>query len=451
MSLDDRIRSAVDQAVGSLVDQLKQHASEDRDQAVAAAREQVFAEAEQATVARVADAEARVRATIEGIVATRCAEDRAVAARDIRKQLEEELSAKTADTLAAAEKRTNLLLADAESRSQEAVRSSVAAARVKERELELAAVNRLVESIRGLDGATSLSEVLDALALAAGKEAARAAVVVLRADRIQGWKLHGFGARDANPKAIDIPLAESGVIGMAVAAARPVTTMDSETAAIGPGFHTLPTDRTGLAVPVVVGGRVVAVIYADAVTLDGVEHLTPSGWPELIEVLARHAGRCLEAMTAQRAAPKTIGTPPAIKTVAPPQPEVARAEPDESRHSSPDRARAEPDESRRSSPDRARAEAEPRVAAVVPAEDESAAKRAARLLISEIRLYHEPAMHEGRQQKNLLERLGPEIERAKKLYDQQVPEDVRSKTDYFHQELVRTLAGGDASLLGSNA
>jgi hypothetical protein len=415
MSLEDRIRSTVDQAVGSLVDQLKQHASEDREQAVAAAREQVFAEAEQATVTRVADAEARVRATIDDIVATRCAEDRAVAARDIRKQLEEELSAKTADTLAAAEKRMNLLLADAESRSQEAVKTSVAAARVKEREIELATVNRLVESIRGLDGATSLSEVLDALALAAGKEAARAAVVVLRAERIQGWKLHGFGARDANPKAIDIPLAESGVIGMAVAAGRPVTTLDSETAAIGPGFHTLPTDRTGLAVPVVVGGRVVAVIYADAVTLDGAERLTPSGWPELIEVLARHAGRCLEAMTALRAAPKPIPTPSAIKP-APPAPPASTLAP-----------RPE------------------------TTEDESAAKRAARLLISEIRLYHEPAMHEGRQQKNLLERLGPEIERAKKLYDQQVPEDVRSKTDYFHQELVRTLAGGDASLLGTNA
>ena len=436
MSLDDRIRSTVDQAVGSLVDQLKQHASEDRDQAVAAAREQVFKEAEQAAVARVADAEARVRATIDDIVATRCAEDRATAAREIRKQLEEELSAKNAETLAAADKRMNLLLADAESRSAEAVKAQVSAARVKERELELASVNRLLESIRGLDGATSLSEVLDALALAAGKEAARAAVVVLRAERIQGWKLTGFGARDANPKAIDIPLSESGVIGMAVAAGRPVTTMDGETAAIGPGFHSLPTDRTGLAVPVVVGGRVVAVIYADAVTLDGVEHLTPSGWPELIEVLARHAGRCLEAMTALRAAPKQIPTPSAIKAAAPAAAPIAAPRPEAA-------------ESRRSSPDGARAEAD--TPARVTEVDESAAKRAARLLISEIRLYHEPAMHEGRQQKNLLERLGPEIERARKMYDQQVPEDVRSKTDYFHQELVRTLAGGDASLLGTNA
>jgi hypothetical protein len=243
----------------------------------------------------------------------------------------------------------------------------------------------------------------------------------MRGERIQGWKLHGFGARDANPKAIDIPLSESGVIGMAVAAGRPVTTMDGETAAIGPGFHALPTDRTGLAVPVVVGGRVVAVIYADAVTLDGVEHLTPSGWPELIEVLARHAGRCLEAMTALRTAPKPIANP---KTAAPTAiaPTVTPPTPASTLAPSP-----------------------------VTEMDESAAKRAARLLISEIRLYHEPAMHEGRQQKNLLERLGPEIERARKMYDQQVPEDVRSKTDYFHQELVRTLAGGDASLLGTNA
>ena len=438
MSLDDRIRSAVDQAVSSLVDQLKQHASEDRDQAVAAAREQVFAEAEQATVARVADAEARVRATMDEMVATRCAEDRAVAAREIRKQLEEELSAKNAETLAAADKRMNLLLADAESRSAEAVKAQVSAARVKERELELASVNRLLESIRGLDGATSLSEVLDALALAAGKEAARAAVVVLRAERIQGWKLTGFGARDANPKAIDIPLSESGVIGMAVAAGRPVTTMDGEAAAIGPGFHSLPTDRTGLAVPVVVGGRVVAVIYADAVTLDGVEHLTPSGWPELIEVLARHAGRCLEAMTAVRSAPKTIPTPKnqgasgaagAVGAAGAGSSGASGA----SASSAPSAVVAGPAPS------------------AVTEMDESAAKRAARLLISEIRLYHEPAMHEGRQQKNLLERLGPEIERARKMYDQQVPEDVRSKTDYFHQELVRTLAGGDASLLGTNA
>ena len=95
-------------------------------------------------------------------------------------------------------------LADGEARAADDLKAAVAAARVKEREIEMAGVSRLLESVRGLDGATSLSEVLDALALAAAREAARAAVVVLRGDRIQGWRISGFGARDAQPKSIDL-------------------------------------------------------------------------------------------------------------------------------------------------------------------------------------------------------------------------------------------------------
>jgi hypothetical protein len=70
-------------------------------------------------------------------------------------------------------------------------------------------------------------------------------------------------------------------------------------------------------------------------------------------------------------------------------------------------------------------------------------------LISEIRLYHEPAVNEGRQHRNLLSRLAPEIEKARLAYDERVPAGVRGHTDFFHQELIRTLAGGDATLLGN--
>jgi hypothetical protein len=258
MSFEDRIRSTVDQAVAPLVERLLNDAGAEREEAIRAAKLQIFEEAEQAAQKRVADAEARVRATMEG---------------------------KAADDL----------------------RAAVAAARVKEREIEMAGVSRLLESVRGLDGATSLSEVLDALALAAAREAARAAVVVLRNDRIQGWRTSGFGARDSQPKSIDLALTESGVIGLAIGASRAVTTRDSHGAAIGPGFETLPQDRMGLAVPVIVSGRVVAVVYADAVTMDGHERHVPSSWPELIEVLARHAGRCLEALATQKNAPRMPG------------------------------------------------------------------------------------------------------------------------------------------------
>jgi GAF domain len=309
MSLEDRIRSTVDQAVAPLVKQLLEQAAADRDEGIRAAKVQIFAEAEQAAQTRVADADARAREDMEKKFAVTRAEDREVASREIRQVLEEAVEKKMRDALEAAEHRMRIALADGQAKAAEELKKAVANARVKEREIEMAGVSRLLESVRGLDGATSLSEVLDALAQAAAREAARAAVVVLRNDRIQGWRMSGFGARDSQPKSIDIALAESGVIGLAIGAGRAVTTKDSQSASVGPGFETLPQDRMGLAVPVMVGGRVVAVVYADAVTLDGHERHVPSSWPELIEVLARHAGRCLEALTSQKTAPPRIATP----------------------------------------------------------------------------------------------------------------------------------------------
>lgn len=371
MSFEDRIRSTVDHAVAPLVQQVLTEAAAEREEAIRAAKAQVFEEAEQSTQSRVADAEARVRTTME---------------------------AKAVDDL----------------------KSAVATARVKEREIEMAGVSRLLESVRGLDGATTLSEVLDALALAAAREAARAAVVVLRNDRIQGWRMSGFGPRDSQPKSIDLALAESGVIGLAVGAARAVTTRDGQGAGTGPGFETLPEDRMGLAVPVVVSGRVVAIVYADAVRSDGHERLVPSSWPELIEVLARHAGRCLEALATQKTAPKM--QPPA-SAVASPTPESAGAS----------------------------TTVPPATSAMTQITDgvAAAARRTARLLVSEIRLFHEPEVSEGRRHRNLLARLAPEIEKARQAYNEQVPAGVRDHTDYFHQELIKTLAGGDATLLGN--
>jgi hypothetical protein len=217
-----------------------------------------------------------------------------------------------------------------------------------------------------------------------------------------------------------------------------VTTRDTQTAAQGPAFTHLPADRMGLAVPVIVGGRVVAVVYADGVTQDGREQLVPSSWPEVIEILARHAARCLEALTVQKSAATTpsprFWVPPAGKgapqqTEAPPQPQPQ------------DRPTDPPSEATMSRvSDNARTQA-----------PEEAARRFARLLLSEIRLYHEPAVDEGRRSGNLLSRLGPEIERARRLYDAQVPASLRTRAELFHQELVATLAGGDPRLLGWQA
>jgi len=81
-------------------------------------------------------------------------------------------------------------------------------------------------------------------------------------------------------------------------------------------------------------------------------------------------------------------------------------------------------------------------------DDVHGARRYARLLVSEIKLYNESAVRTGRERRDLLERLKPEIERARRLYDERVAPSIHSRDVYFQQELVQTLADGDQSLLG---
>ena len=75
------------------------------------------------------------------------------------------------------------------------------------------------------------------------------------------------------------------------------------------------------------------------------------------------------------------------------------------------------------------------------------AKRLARLLITEIKLYNEEEVEEGRQSLDLTRRLGEEIERSRQIYDNRIEESIRSEADYFQEELVNILAGGDAEAL----
>jgi hypothetical protein len=76
------------------------------------------------------------------------------------------------------------------------------------------------------------------------------------------------------------------------------------------------------------------------------------------------------------------------------------------------------------------------------------ARRFAKLLISEIKLYNERAVLEGREHGNLYERLKEDIDRSRQMYDDRIPEDVRSSSNFFYEELVRILADGRAESLG---
>ena len=76
------------------------------------------------------------------------------------------------------------------------------------------------------------------------------------------------------------------------------------------------------------------------------------------------------------------------------------------------------------------------------------ARRFARLLVSEIKLYNEPKVDAGRKNKDLYERLKEDIDRSRQMYDERIADDVRKSSNYFYDELVRILADGDAGALG---
>lgn len=76
------------------------------------------------------------------------------------------------------------------------------------------------------------------------------------------------------------------------------------------------------------------------------------------------------------------------------------------------------------------------------------ARRIARLLVSEIKLYNERKVAEGRAAGDLYERLRDDIERSRQVYVERTPEHVRSTADYFQEELVKILAEGKPDLLG---
>jgi hypothetical protein len=249
--------------------------------------------------------------------------------------------------------------------------------RAAEREATIAGLDRLASTFRRIDASSALADILGLLADAAAAETARVALFVTApgapgsAPTFKPWRMHGF---PTPPAGFDLGFASA-----------------NELARTGLSFAPLGQSRAGVAIPIDVGGQTVAMIYAD----DGnAEHQAPAGWPEAIELVARHAASRIETVTAVRTA-QVLG---ARTTVAP---------------------------------------------------DEQSARRYAKLLVSEIKMYNEAAVKLGRSHHDLFERLRPEIDRARRLFEERVP--ALGARQAFDDELVQTLADGDATLLGSAA
>ena len=397
----DRIRRDAEQAAAQAAERVREQVRDEvrreMEQAASASTAQLRTELEQAAT----DSTTRLRAELEQAAAHATARlkeemDQALAAERARSAAELEAERqKTRDLTAALE--------DAQAKvSKERDAQAVIEARVTERQAHLAVVERLLGAVNAIDAARSLSDTLTSVTHAAATVAPRAALFVVNGAELQGWQAAGFD-KDS-PAALRFSDGDRarGLLDLAVSSGRAVSTA----AAPAPAFANLPQQRAGLAVPLTVGGRTVAVLYAD--DAPALEPEAPACWPEAIQVLAAHASVCLEQITAVRTtqAMQQMPSPGGVRPVAAP---------------------------------------------IAGGEEDSSARRYARLLVSEIKLYNESAVRTGREKRDLLNRLAPEIERARRLYEERVSPSIGARATYFQQELIHTLADGDSALLGGSA
>jgi len=172
---------------------------------------------------------------------------------------------------------------------------------LRNREEKVAQARRLPDALRALDAAVTFGEVLETLAVRAGRESGRAAVFLVKGNRLRDWRTVGFGFPPGAPR-LDLDVSSSGPMAEAVRSGECVLPRADLPM---PEFAWTDEMREAAAWPVSVGGSVVAVLYADSAAADKSDE---PFWPAFLDVLARHAGRVLEGITIRQAAALMTGS-----------------------------------------------------------------------------------------------------------------------------------------------
>jgi hypothetical protein len=328
-----------------------------------------------------------------------------------------------------------------------------------------------VETARALDQAGTQVDVLHRFLDECRRYSSRAALLVSRGGAIGAWKAVGFsshGGDDDAVRQISMPLTDGGLLSRVMTGTALRLPASNEISAL------LRASKVSeaVAIPMVVREKISGALYADV--LLGEEELFD---PDALGMLTFLAGLVVDRLAARKLKPA-----PALRVPEPfkkPEPagmwigdEPASAETPEPESIDVDSA-PEPASEAPPGPAPHFQEAPPPPTAglsletpVVASPEPSSrilggplahasgderreeARRFARLLVSEIKLYNERAVLEGREGGNLYQRLREDIDRSRQMYDDRIPEDVRSSTNFFHEELVRILADGRPEALG---
>ena len=322
-------------------------------------------------------------------------------------------------------------------------------------------------SFTKLNEGTSLTDVLTLLLEELSQFAPRVAVFILKGGSCIGWNGKGFdqspGFNNESIKRISVPTSANTVFSDVINSRKSFVGESNQhpdnvqlLSRIG---NVLPSNI--FATPLILRDRIAAVVYADSG--DGSDQLQDS---EALEILTAYASKLLDALSAQKSPVKTgehlappAAPPPAAPPPTPP-PAAAPAVPVEEDDASSGTVMftsGEMNVASFSAPG-ASAEAAPAAAAVGGPDLDSMdsetrkkheeAMRFARLLVSEIKLYNEAKVQQGRSSNGIYNLMRDDIERSRQLYKERVPEPVRSQTNYFNDELIRILADGNSGAMG---
>jgi hypothetical protein len=290
-----------------------------------------------------------------------------------------------------------------------------------------------------------------------------------------GWYSRGFEGPPETIKQVNVPLGTDTIFrpvhnqrqALRMALADTPGTMEALARLGG-------RPRGALAVPLILRDKLAAILYCDTAQPE-----IPPNVADLIELLVVFAGKIVDVISvapkaavgrttssgtsAERAAAiRSGGDEVRERAGVPPRPPSQPERPLASPGTSPDEsastimfnpgavAQVRAAAASAATPARPPAAA-PAAPAVLTPEAQKAhedAKRFARLVVSEIKLYNETKVNEGRRAKDLYERLKEDIERGRQMYMDRVAAPIRETTNYFYDELVRILAGGDPSALG---
>jgi hypothetical protein len=309
----------------------------------------------------------------------------------------------------------------------------------------------------------------------AAQFASRAALFVVKAGNLVGWQARGFDGdfNNASIKTLVFPADRDNFlrkVADARTACNTATAGNPEVMEVVSRFGPLAPDAV-CAIPLVVRDKTVAVLYADPglvpnASVDGHSlEIVTTVVSLTVELSSARAKLGIKPQDAPARETGTAAAPPAPPAPATPPVSVAApaVEPASQQVEPPVRPTisapwtppTEPSKTAVSAP----TVTETQAASYVPPPSTSElnetdqklhndARKFARLLVSEIKLYNEQKVQAGRRDKNLYSLLRDDIDKSREMYERRVSPSVAGQVDYFYDELVRLLADNQVSSLG---